>query len=98
MSTHVSRATNPAADRELWRYAEPTRGIAVRLVWQWVGAAIANGVAAARKRHLLRRAERELHCLDDRLLKDIGVTRYEIGSVTRFGRASRAPSPGWLPR
>ncbi len=89
MSAQFSRATvSPAADR-LWPYAQPTRSMALRLVWQWIGAAAVKGIARAHKRRLLMRAERELQYLDDRMLKDIGITRSEIGSMARFGRSSR---------
>jgi uncharacterized protein YjiS (DUF1127 family) len=33
-----------------------------------------------------RRAMQELHDLDDRMLRDIGVNRSEIPGVARFGR------------
>jgi hypothetical protein len=35
----------------------------------------------------LRRAATELHELDERMLRDIGIAREEIGHVVRFGRA-----------
>jgi uncharacterized protein YjiS (DUF1127 family) len=96
MSTHVSRATVPASTNELWPYAEASRGTAVRLVWQGIAAAFAQAIAAAQKYRKLRRAERELQYLDERMLKDIGITRSEIGSMTRFGRGGGAVSLGWL--
>ena len=89
MSAQISRATaSPAADR-LWPYAQPTRGMALRRVWQWIVAAAVKGIAAARKRQLLLRAQRELQYLDERMLKDIGISRSQIDPMTRFGRGSR---------
>jgi uncharacterized protein YjiS (DUF1127 family) len=46
----------------------------------------ASGLSAQRR---LRRAVRELHRLDDRMLRDIGVTRGEIESAVRDGLPAR---------
>jgi uncharacterized protein YjiS (DUF1127 family) len=46
----------------------------------------ARGLSA---QHRLRRAVRELHRLDDRMLRDIGVTRGEIESAVRDGLPAR---------
>jgi uncharacterized protein YjiS (DUF1127 family) len=51
-----------------------------------------------------RKAIRELECLDDRLLTDIGTTRCGIKHVVRYGvdaiasepRVARYPSTTWL--
>jgi uncharacterized protein YjiS (DUF1127 family) len=40
--------------------------------------------ALERRRH--RRAMRELHALDDRMLRDIGIDRAAIPRAARFGR------------
>lgn len=60
----------------------------MRAFAQWLrvlalrGTRWARGLAAKQR---LRRAVRELHRLDDRMLADIGITRGEIGSAVRDG-------------
>src|SRR5262245_44997490 len=70
----------------LHTFSEWLRVAAVR------GARVLQGLAA---RRCLRRAIRELHRLDDRTLRDIGVTRGEIESAVCEGlpmRPLREPS------
>jgi uncharacterized protein YjiS (DUF1127 family) len=47
--------------------------------------------AALAEQRRLRRARSELESLDDRMLKDIGVVRCEIGRVVRYGRDVQFP-------
>jgi uncharacterized protein YjiS (DUF1127 family) len=61
-------------------FAQWLRVLAVR------GTRLARGLSAQRR---LRSAVRELHRLDDRMLRDIGVTRGEIESAVRDGLSAR---------
>ena len=59
---------------------------ALRSAWSRLKASLhLTGVSLAERRRI-RRASGELARLDDRMLRDIGVTRSEIGRVVRFGR------------
>lgn len=65
---------NPAT---IWSNASPR-------VWRDVYLpALRQMVRVLRNGRAARRAERELHALDDRTLKDIGLTRWEIHSAVR---------------
>ena len=61
-------------------YAPPHR------VWRRLTSAVRAGIVAIAEWHSLRRAHRGLQCFDDRMLKDIGVSRSGIGRVVRYGR------------
>jgi uncharacterized protein YjiS (DUF1127 family) len=56
------------------------------IVWQRLAAAARVIAAALAERRRLRRCEQEFRNLDDRTLKDIGITRQSGGSVLRYGR------------
>jgi len=59
---------------------------------QWLCVLVLRGTRWARRlaaKQRLRSAVRELHRLDDRMLRDIGVTRGEIESAVRDGLAIR---------
>jgi len=73
-----------------WPYpdrADRAGGVSgLRKAWLRIAAGIrAYRAALARKRYL-RHAMAELEGLDDRMLRDIGVSRCEIGRVVRYGR------------
>ena len=53
--------------------------------------ALRQAVRAFRKWRAVRRAERELHALDDRTLKDMGIARSEIPSAVRERQSSPLP-------
>jgi uncharacterized protein YjiS (DUF1127 family) len=70
----------------LHTFSEWLRVVAVR------SARVLHELAA---RRCLRRAIRELHRLDDRTLRDIGVTRGEIESAVREGLPMRPLRKPW---
>src|SRR5262245_65766293 len=64
----------------------------MRAFAQWLRVLALRGTRRARglaAQHRLRRAVRELHRLDDHMLRDIGVTRGEIESAVRDGLPAR---------
>ena len=60
---------------------EAVVGRAARGLWR-AGRTAVSGVALARRRHV---AFRQLQAMDDRLLKDIGISRSEIPFMVRHG-------------
>lgn len=84
--------TPPARDQldELIRRAQADRA---RVVGEAIADAIARAVDAVRRWDAKRIAVRELSAMDDRLLRDIGVSRDEIKDVVdraeRMGSAAR---------
>jgi uncharacterized protein YjiS (DUF1127 family) len=58
-------------------------------MWGRCRAALARVIRNAVEEQTVRGIMKALHALDDRTLKDIGVTRSEIESYSRWGRKSR---------
>jgi uncharacterized protein YjiS (DUF1127 family) len=74
------------SELNLAREAKPRRpGIGVRVL-QAVGAAIVRGWRYMRERREVTRATRLLAEMDDRSLRDIGLSRSDIGRAVRHGR------------
>jgi uncharacterized protein YjiS (DUF1127 family) len=72
----------PYADRA--GYSDEVSG--VRRAWLRIASGIRSYRAALTRKRRLRHAMAELQGLDDRMLRDIGVSRCEIGRVVRYGR------------
>ncbi len=81
------KSTTPSAQGP-WSGAQARDSDAATSLWGHVVAAAQAYLAALAQRRLRRRAMQELERLDDRILRDIGVTRSEIGYVVRYGRGS----------
>jgi uncharacterized protein YjiS (DUF1127 family) len=85
------RSFAPRSLGDAWPDAEPTpatgraRGISALL--RWVASGILDALAAVAERNRAARAERTLAELDERMLRDIGITRTDIGRVVRYGRS-----------
>ena len=52
----------------------------------WFGRVAARSARAIAQELRIRRDTRELMAMSDRMLKDIGLTRAEIGGAVRYGR------------
>jgi uncharacterized protein YjiS (DUF1127 family) len=52
----------------------------------WFGRATARAARVIAQELRMRRDTRELMAMSDRMLKDIGLTRAEIGGAVRYGR------------
>jgi uncharacterized protein YjiS (DUF1127 family) len=58
--------------------AKGIAGVVIRFV-AWIAAPIADGLR-------IRRDMRQLRVMDDCMLKDVGLTRADIGTAVRYGR------------
>jgi uncharacterized protein YjiS (DUF1127 family) len=103
MTFHQEKSVNIIAINRVWGFgmrasgAEAGGRAARRPFPPLRNLAVALRVLRLRTRHVarimydwwqLRRAVVELQNMPDRMLRDIGVTREEIGHVVRFGRDS----------
>lgn len=55
----------------------------------WLLSMTAAATAKIRQMRETRRGVAALHSMDDRMLRDIGISRYEIEQVSRYGRARK---------
>jgi uncharacterized protein YjiS (DUF1127 family) len=83
------RTLSPKPIDDLRHYLAPTRGGSRWTAWRWIVAGVQGVVSFSAKRRRLLQAERDLHRLDDRMLKDIGIDRGEITRVVWRGRRRR---------
>ena len=77
----MSRSPAAGADPQP-RAALPRR----HTVGAWLVRTVAGLAAAIAREMRVRRAMRDLAMMDEHMLRDIGITRAEIGHATRFGR------------
>ena len=58
--------------------------------WRKCRDALARVMRERLEERMVRRAVQSLDVLDDRMLKDIGISRSEITSFARWGRGKRS--------
>jgi uncharacterized protein YjiS (DUF1127 family) len=76
----------PRSTDDLWPFAEqPQAGAPASLMQRLAGSLSAMAQFVVERRRYLK-ARHDLASLDERMLRDIGVTRSEIGRVVRYGR------------
>ncbi len=80
------RTLSPKPVDDLAPYLGPIPGSTRWLALRWIFAGVRSFVSHSAERRRLRQAERYLHGLDDRMLKDIGIDRSEITRVVWRGR------------
>jgi len=75
--------------------------IFVRVTIRFVRVRVRRTLGRYIRNRAIRRAEKELMALDDRMLRDIGISRTEIGSAVRNPGQERLngaiPPLTWLP-
>jgi uncharacterized protein YjiS (DUF1127 family) len=69
-----------------WPY-RTTRGHVDSTLWARSREGLAHAAAAVARWHRLRHDTRRLMALDDRLLRDVGLSRGEVERAVRGGRA-----------
>jgi uncharacterized protein YjiS (DUF1127 family) len=77
---------SPKPVDDLAPYLGPIPASSRWLALRWIAAGVLSFVSYSAERQRLRQAERNLHELDDRMLKDIGIDRSEITHVVWRGR------------
>jgi uncharacterized protein YjiS (DUF1127 family) len=77
LDNEAGRGAAGAASGSLAR-AKGVAGVVIRIL-AWIAAAIADELR-------IRRDMRQLRAMDDGMLKDIGLTRADIGTAVRYGR------------
>jgi uncharacterized protein YjiS (DUF1127 family) len=80
-------ATGKTTAEPLWTSAHP------HVIGRNILNAMKRAIAAILVDRALRKAEAALMALDDRMLKDIGLDRSEIGSMLMDGAAERRNGP-----
>lgn len=72
---------------------EPLIHLAVTPVTGFMTATITDGYRSIARLVRIRRAQAHLSEMPDHILHDIGISRSEIGSVTRYGQADSTRRP-----